>query len=133
MRANRRLVANILEIVVGIGLAVCGYVGIIDEYWGGMGTALIFVGCLMLLRQLRYQTNNEYKEKVDVEVGDERNKYLRMMAWSWAGYFFVIIAAICSVIFRIMGYDQFSILSGCGVFLIVILYWISYFVVMKKY
>ena len=91
MKKNKRLISNVLEIAIGIVLAVCGYAGIIDEYWSGMGTALVIVGVLMLVRQIRYRTDETYKENVDVEVNDERNQYLRIKAWAWAGYLFVFV------------------------------------------
>ena len=122
-----------MEIVIGITLAGCGYTGIIDEYWGGMGTALILVGAIMLFRQIRYKTDEVYKENVDVQVNDERNKYLRMKAWSWAGYLFVLIAAFATVILKILGYDQYSLFASGGVCLMVVLYWVSYLILGKKY
>lgn len=133
MKANKRFVANIIEIVVGIILSILGYLGILDSYWSGMGTALIVVGILMLMRQLRYKTNVEYKEKMDIEVNDERNKYLRSLAWSWSGYSFVMIAAFGSIIFKILGYDQYSIMAGGAVCLLVTLYWISFLILRHKH
>ena len=133
MNNNKRLIANVLEIATGIVLTVLGYSNFIDEYWGGMGTALIFVGCLSLLRQLRYSRSEEYKEKVDIESGDERNRYLRMKAWSWAGYFFVLIAALASIMLKIIGLDQYSLFAGYCVCLIVLLHWTSYLILKQKY
>ena len=133
MKTNKRLIANIIEIVVGIILSVCGFCGILDSYWSGMGTALIVVGALMLLRQIRYRTNVEYKANVDVELNDERNKYLRIKAWSWAGYLFVLAGAVGSIIFRILGMNQYSQFSAYCVCLIMVLYWVSYLVLRKKY
>ena len=122
-----------MEIVIGIILAACGYTGIIDEYWGGMGTALILVGAIMLFRQIRYKTDEVYKENVDVQVNDERNKYLRMKAWSWAGYLFVMIAAFATILLKIIGFDQYAfVASGC-VCLMVTLYWLSYWILNRKY
>lgn len=133
MNNNKRLIANVLEIATGIVLTVLGYSNFIDEYWGGMGTALIFVGCLSLLRLLRYNRNEEYKEKVDIESGDERNRYLRMKAWSWAGYFFVLIAALASIMLKIIGLDQYSLFASYCVCLIVLLHWTSYLILKQKY
>lgn len=133
MKLNKRLVANIAEIVIGFALAGYGYAGIIDEYWSGMGTALIILGALMLVRQIRYRTNETYKENVDVEVNDERNQYIRIKAWSWAGYFFVLISAVASIILKIIGLDQFSQFAGASVCLIIVLYWISYWILKRKY
>lgn len=133
MKNNKRLISNIAEIAIGIVLAACGYAGMIDEYWSGMGTALVIVGGIMLVRQIRYRTNAEYKSEVDVQVNDERNQYLRNKAWSWAGYIFVLIAAVASIILKIIGLDQFSQFSGFCVCLLMILYWISYLVLSKRH
>ena len=133
MKGNKRFLANIVEIIIGVILSLLGFNGILDSYWSGMGTALIVVGVLMLVRQLRYKTNTEYREKMDVEVNDERNKYLRRLAWSWSGYLFVMFGAVASIVFRILGMNQYSQFSAYCVCLIMVLYWISYLVLQKKY
>ena len=133
MMKNKRLISIIMEIVIGIVLAVCGYTGIVDEYWGGMGTALVIVGSLMLVRQIKYKTNTSYKEEVDVQVNDERYKYLRVKAWSWAGYIFVIIASIASIALRALDFRELSMFASACVCLIILSYWISYMILQKKY
>ena len=133
MKSNKRWIASIVESAVGLMLLVCSYTGVIDEYWGGMGTALLFVGIIMLMRLLRYNIDSEYKEKVDIEIKDERNSYLRIKAWAIAGYLFVLIGAVASIAFRILGNDAYSMLCGCAVCMIMVLYWLSYVVLKKKY
>ena len=133
MKANKRMIASIIEIAIGIVLSVLGFIGVVDSYWYGMGTALITMGVIFLFRSFRYKTNTEYKEKVDVEVNDERNKYLRMMAWSWTGYLFIFITAFGSIIFKILGFDQYSMMAGSAVCLLITLYWISYLVLNRKH
>ena len=133
MKFNKRLTANITEIIIGVILTICGATGLLDSYWSGMGTALIVVGGLMMIRQVRYSTNAEYKESVDVEIQDERNKFLRVKAWSWAGYFAVLIGAVASIVLRILGQDQLSQFAGLSVCLLMVLYWVSYWVLKKKY
>ena len=133
MRSNKRLIASIVEIVLGAILLVCNLAGLLDEFWSGMGVALIVVGGLLLLRQIKYKTNESYRESVDVEVNDERNKYLSMKAWSWAGYLFVMIAAVGAVVLKIVGQDELVFFASGSVCLIMILYWLSYVVLRKKY
>lgn len=133
MMGYKRYLANVIEIFVGVILSVLGFTGILDSYWSGMGTALIVVGVLMLVRQLRYKTNAEYREKMDVEVNDERNKYLRRLAWSWSGYLFVMLGAVASIVFRILGMNLYSQFSAYCVCLIMVLYWISYLILQKKH
>ncbi len=133
MKRNVRWIANILEILIGIALAACAGFDLVDEFWGGMGTALILVGAVLLVRQIRYSVNTSYREKVDVEVNDERNKYISMKAWSWAGYLFVIIAAVATVILKIAGVEELVPIASGSVCLIVLLYWLSYVLLRKKY
>ena len=125
MNKSKRFIASISEIVFGVILALCGYIGLVDEYWAGMGTALILMGGIMLLRQIRYRMDETYKENVDVQANDERNRYLRMKAWSYAGYLFVLIAAVISIILKIMGMDQYALAASGCVCLMVVLYWFS--------
>lgn len=133
MKNNKRFIASIAEIAVGIILFICNLAGIIDDYWSGMGTALIIVGVLQLIRQIKYRTNEAYREAVDVEVNDERNKYLSMKAWSWAGYWFVMIGAVASVVLKILGQDELVPLAAGSVCLVMVLYWLSYLYLKKKY
>lgn len=131
---KQRFIASIIEIVLGIILVVCCISGIIeDAFWNGMGTAFIVVGVLQLIRHIKYKTNEEYKENFDIEVNDERNKYLSMKAWSWAGYLFVLIAAVAAIMFKIIGQDEMVQLASGSVCVIILLYWISYMILRKKY
>lgn len=133
MKTGKRLIASILEIAIGVVLTILGFTGVIDEYWSGMGTALIVVGVLFTVKQIRYQTNTDYKNTVDVEVNDERNRYLRLKAWAWAGYLLVLICAVASILFKVFGNDQLSMMSGGCVCLLITLYWGSYMILRKKY
>lgn len=131
---KQRFIASIIEIVLGIILVVCCISGIIeDAYWNGMGTALIVVGVLQLIRHIRYKTNDDYRENVDIEVNDERNKYLSMKAWSWAGYLFVLIVAVAAIILKIYGQDDMVHLASGSVCVIMLLYWGSYMILRRKY
>lgn len=133
MKCNKRFIASIIEIVVGLGLLLLRFFDVIDDFWSGMGTALIVVGVLQLIRHIRYKTNTAYKESVDVELNDERNKFLSMKAWSWAGYLFVMIAAVAAIVLKICGLDEYVFFASGSVCLIMILYWVSYMIVRKKY
>lgn len=128
-----RLISSILEIVIGVVLCVCYFANLIDEFWSGMGVALIVVGALFLMRNIKYQTNEKYREEIDVQNSDERNKFLSLKAWSWSGYLFVIIAAVGTIIFKFVGKEELMMLSSGAVCLIVFLYWISYIILRKKY
>ena len=129
----KRLIPLILEIVIGVALTVCGAVGLVDSYWSGMGTALVFTGLIFMFRQVRYAKDQTYRESVDVEAKDERNRYIRTKAWAWAGYGFVMVSAVASIALKIAGLDTYSIIAGGSVCVLVLLYWLSYLILRKKY
>ena len=130
---NKRLIASIVEIILGIVLWVCGVIGMIDSYWSGMGGGLIGVGIVFLVRCIRYKRNAEYKEEQDIEINDERNKFIRLKAWSWAGYLFVMMAAVGSIICKLVGCEDLMFFCSGSVCLVALLYWGSYVVLKNKY
>ena len=130
---NKRFIASIVEIILGVVLSVCGAIGLLDSYWTGMGGGLIGVGIVFLIRSIRYRRNPEYKEEVDIEMSDERNKFIRLKAWSWAGYLFVMIAAVASIAFKLAGREDLMMFCSGAVCLVLVLYWVSYMVLKNKY
>ena len=117
----------------GILLNVLYFVGLVDDFWSGLGTAFIFVAVLRLIRLVKYKNNSQYREKVDIAANDERNKYIAMKAWAWAGYCFVLISAAGSLTLRAMGENDLSSLSSGACCLLMILYCVNYFMLKRKY
>ena len=130
---TKRFIASIVEIILGFALWVCGAIGLIDGYWTGMGGGLIGVGIVFLIRSIRYKRDPEYKEEYDIEMSDERNKYIRLKAWSWAGYLYVMIAAVGTIVCKILGYETLMMFCSTSVCVVLVLYWVSYMVLKNKY
>ena len=130
---NRRLILGIVYITVGVVLSVLSFTLVIDEWWQSFGIAIFIVGVLDLFRHRKYITNSEYREKVDLSNNDERNRFLSMKAWSWAGYLFVLISGLGVIGFQIAGMRTLSMACSYAVCLIMVLYWISYVLLKRKY
>jgi Na+/H+ antiporter NhaD/arsenite permease-like protein len=105
----------------------------VDEYWNGMGMAFAVVGAVNLLRTYRLNKNADYRERKELEMSDERNHFIRNKAWAWAGYYFIMIAGAGTIVFKIIGQDLLSQAAAYAVCLIMILYWISYMLLKRKY
>lgn len=131
MKRNKYL--SMFWIALGAVLIVLGAAGILDEYWSGMGGAFAVLGALQILRYVRISRNESYREKIETENRDERNRFLGGKAWAWAGYLYVLIAAVASIGLRIAGKNDFSVLVSGSVCLIIVLYWVSYYVLRRKY
>ena len=131
--SKKRIVVQILEIVAGIILLGLGIAGKVDEFWSGMGGALIGVGAMYLVQNIRYQKNPDYRENVNTERNDERNKFLNMRAWQMAGGWFVIIAAVATFVFKFAGKEDLMMLCSGAVCLMTFMYWIFFLYLRKKY
>ena len=130
---KERLIASILEIIVGAALLICSMFELVDEFWSGMGTSLLIIGIIFLIRNIKYKTNEEYREKIDIESNDERNKYISLKAWAWAGYLFVMLGAVGTIVFKLIGKEDLMMMASLSVCLIMVFYWISYTFLKKKY
>jgi hypothetical protein len=133
MKNDRRILASILYVFLGAVLLILGIAEVTDAFWSGMGSALIVIGILRIIQFFRYRKDDSYREKVAIERADERNRFLRNKAWAWAGYLFILIAAVSTIVFKLLGQDLLSMAAGFSVCFIMILYWVCYLVLRKKY
>ncbi len=132
-KSTRRMMISIAWVVLGVVLVVLSFMELLDSFFSGLGSGLIVVGVFQIIRHIRYRTNEEYKNKVDIEVNDERNKFLSNKAWAWTGYIFVLCCAVGAIAYRAMGETEFSSLCTTAMCLMVAIYFISYIILKRKY
>lgn len=133
MSMNKRLALSIFWVVCGVSLIVLSSLAIIDgTLWSGTGGALCAVGISQIVRQVKFRTDPEYREKMRIAETDERNRYIRLKAWAWAGYCTVILGGltVIGLLIANLRYEA-TLLSSCVCFLLCA-YWISYFVIQSK-
>lgn len=131
---NKRLALSAFWVILGVTLIILSVSGVLESaLYGGMGGGLTVVGVFQVIRNLRYRKGNEYKEKIDTEYSDERNSFLRMKSWSWAGYITVLVEAIGAVVAMVMGQETIQLVLSYSVALIVFVYWLMYMILSRKY
>ena len=131
---NKRLALSAFWVILGVTLIILSVTGVLESaLYGGMGGGLTVVGVFQVIRNLRYRKDNEYKEKIDTEYSDERNSFLRMKSWSWAGYITVLVEAIGAVVAMVMGQETIQLVLSYSVALIVFVYWLMYMILCRKY
>ena len=133
MKIDRRIVANIIYVVLGASLFGLGFAGVLDAFWSGMGGALIAVGIIRIIQILRYSNDESYREKMQIEAKDERNQFLRNKAWAWTAYIFVLMAAVAAIAFQLVGEELLSMVAGFAICILFVMYWLCYMVLKKKY
>lgn len=133
MKKDKRFLLAVIYVVIGIALMGFAIAGKLDEFWSGMGSTLLVIGILRLVRAYRINKNEAYREKLEVEASDERNQFIRNKAWAWAGYMFVIIMGVAVIVFKVMGQETMSMAAGMAVCLVITLFWISFYILKRKY
>ena len=134
MYDNKRLFLSIFWVILGAVLLILAVTEKLDStLYAGMGGGLIAVGLLQIMRNLRYRRDAAYREKIDTEVSDERNRFLRMKSWSWAGYITVLAEAIAAVVAAVRGQETVQLVLSYSVCLLLAAYYISYLVLSRKY
>lgn len=133
MKIKYVILWRVLCLAVGGVLVGLSFANVVDSFWSGMGSALIVVSLLNLIRIHRINKNEEYRERLEVEANDERNRFIRNKSWAFAGYLFIIIAAVAVIVLKVLGQDLLSIATSCALCLMLILYWVSYLIFNKKY
>ena len=135
---RRYISLGVIYIILGIALFIASQIvdlgnSVMAQILPGMGGALFGVGVVRLVMGIRLEKDKEYREKYEIEVNDERNRYLRMKAWSWAGYCFVLIGSVATIIFAAADKKELMMLTSGSVCLVLVLYWISSLIVRNKY
>ena len=123
----------VLLALIGAALLVVPMFGAIDDFWAGMGAGLLGVCAIRIVQLVRYKTDAEYAERVTVNNGDERNRYLAEKARSRGYYYSILIECVGVIGFRIAGMPEFSTLLGYVVCLQLVIYLLSWFWIRKKY
>ena len=70
---------------------------------------------------------------MEIQSTDERLHFIRSKAWAWAGYLFVLLSAILTIVLKLLGQDLLSVAAGFAVCVLVLLYWVCYLALKKKY
>ena len=73
MKKDKRVIVSIFWIVLGGTLIALAFAGVVDMFWNGMGSGLLVVGVIHLLRQYRFNKNETYREKIEIEEAYDRN------------------------------------------------------------
>lgn len=130
---NKKIFLSGFWIIVGVALIALDSFTQGDSFWAGMGGGLLAVGILGFTRQIKYRFNESYRNAVNIKQTDERNRFISNKAWAYAGYIFVLISAVMSLMLRFLGYKTLSLAASTAICLIITIYWITYLILSKKY
>lgn len=133
MTLNKRLVLSIFWLILGIALIVLSALDILDStMWSGMGGGLCGVAALQIVRNLRLRRSEAYREKEEIAVNDERNRYLRLKAWSWAGYLFVLASGAANIVLLILQLRAYAVMMSFCLCFVLFTYCAAYYILQRR-
>ena len=130
---NKRILFSGFWLAIGLVLLIAGLMEWVDSFWSGMGGGLVGVGIVQMMRWTRYRRDADYREQLDVETHDERNQYISKCAWASAAYGLILVGAAAIVIFKMLGCEQMMLGVSLSIGILMVLYWISFFILRAKH
>lgn len=122
-----------LFFVVGIVAVALSAFGIIDDTLGACGITLSLIAALQLFKAVRYAKDPEFAKTIDVSNADERLAFLAGKSAQSAFQVSVVALLLSSLALRFFGKGDTADVLGFVAFGEVIVYWVSYLVVSRRY
>ncbi len=131
-KLKTRLYYAVGILAVGIVLMIMGF-AMANEMLSSFGLVFTVIG-LARIRQYRHITKNEETlRQREVAETDERNVMLWTMARSLTFAVYIILSAIGMVVLYIMKMPSYAAFLSYNLWAILIIYWICYFCIRRKY
>lgn len=127
-----RLWSNIIYILLGIAMIVVGFITRTEnEFVSSFGLTLTVVGLVLIRRNI--VTSDEKLKRREIAENDERNIAIVHKARSWAFSLYVILGCLAVIVLSLLSLHDIASWISVGVFSLIAIYWICYFVVRRKY
>ena len=131
-RMKIRLWTNIIYIVLGVAMIAVGLITKTDnEFVSSFGLTLTVVGLALIKKNII--TSEEKLKRREIAENDERNIAIVHKARSWAFSFYVILGCLAVRVLSLLSLQDIASWIGVGVFSLIAIYWICYFIVRRKY
>ena len=119
-------------IIVGIILIGIGSIGK-TEMALSFGSMFAVIGIAKLMEYKRITSNKETLRQREIAENDERNIMLWTKARSMAFIIYIIAAALVIVVLYLVGMVYEARIVSYSLSVFVVIYWVSYFVLSRKY
>jgi hypothetical protein len=130
---KRILTARIFLIAGPLLMAVSIWQNLDNEFFFAWGTALMVIGIVRLRQYRKLMASPEAMRAREVAETDERNVMLANKAKSYAFFWYVLICGVAVIVLEFMNQVQIATVLAFSVCFLVLLYWISYYVLRRKY
>jgi len=134
-KLKTRLYTAIVYMVMGVVLTVVSYVTKTDNFFiPAFGIGLLLNSVLRLIQYRQITKDEQSVKKQQIAEADERNRMLLERAKSWAFYLYILLTGTVLIILAVLGIqDTLVQMISYSICLLVILFWICYHILKRKY
>ena len=130
---KRILTARIFLIAGPLLMAVSIWRNLDNEFFFAWGTALMVIGIVRLRQYRKLMASPEAMRAQEVAETDERNIMLANKAKSYAFFWYVLICSVAVIVLEFMNQVQIATSLAFSVCFLILLYWVCYYVLRRKY
>ncbi len=129
-----------IRLFVAIGYIVLGIAMIIlfnifhteNNFLSSLGFALVVIGIARIRNYLMITKNEETIKKRQIAESDERNISIANRAKSVSFIIYVVMACVAVIVLELFNETQLATVLSATVCVLVVVYWISYWIISKK-
>ena len=133
-KLRTRLIVAISYIVLGLILVAIGVIGHTDNYfYFSFGIALTVMGILRIIQHRKITADEKSIRQQELTESDERTRMIAERARSWTFSLSVTIAGIAIIVLSLLGYHEEALPLSWFICGMVVIYWICYIIISKKY
>ena len=128
-----------VRLYYGIGCAVLGVLMMIlgflrtEEYISSLGLMFLIIGIARVIQYRRIAQTEESLRQREIAEKDERNVLLWTKARSLTFTIYSIVLALAVIILQLMEVELIPQILAFCLFTMVLIYWICYFALSRKY
>ena len=128
-----RLIVAICYIVFGLAFAlVFTLADPSNSFFSGFGFAFVGVGIARIIQHFKITKNEDTINKQKIAETDERNIAISTKAGYAAFYVSVFLIAVAIVLLEIFKRGEMASALGLVMCVMLVIYWISYFIIRKR-
>ena len=134
-KMQKRLYYAYAYLLLGAALNIAAFFTHSNNYFlSSFGSAMLIIGIVRIIRHKRLVSSDKAVKQQEIAETDERNIMLAEKARSWAFAAYIILTGIVLIVLAILGIqDTLVQMISYSICLLVILYWICYHILKRKY
>lgn len=132
-RLNIRLYLAIAYVLIGIATIISAFITkTSNEFFSSFGFALVVIGVVRIRNYFIITKSEDNLKKQQIRESDERNISISTKAKSVSFNLYIILSGIVVIVLQFLKEAQLATIIGGTVCALILIYWISYWIINKK-